>query len=501
MGYSKLKFAINTLFISTIGSLSIAPSVKAALVCEQWITEGGCSSSSPVATAQCGFSWAQSKWPGRVMEKGPLQPWNKGYVQRWKWGDEDDYGRGMVISGKNCHKANPPNKPPGNGAPPPDICTGNPVNALSGGKYQNEKDIEMPLGFDVARYYFFDNSIGKWGFSFDYSLTISDNEIKVNFPDSKVFTYVDSGQNNWVTDSNIAYDLNRVNNGEVVWVLSGNDGNRYNFNLSGKLISVITRDLKELDISIHPDIQRPVQLQALGVIVDILYNEQSRVASISSSDGQTVNYEYDSQGRLFKVSRFNAEGAFTKTYHYEHEIFSTALTGITDELGIRFATWEYDYIGRVTKSYHADKAELFQFDYSKADNASNPSVKITNPLGKISTYYYKYINGVRTLTQIEGDATANCAGANTSYTYDANGYVDLVTDWEGNITDYDYNERGLEVKRIEAKGAPEERVTLTEWHPTLRLPTKITEPGRITEFTYDDDGKLKSKSIQPVAAN
>ena len=58
-----------------------------------------------------------------------------------------------------------------------------------------------------------------------------------------------------------------------------------------------------------------------------------------------------------------------------------------------------------------------------------------------------------------------------SYTYDANGYPDTKTDFKGYLTDSDYDSRGLELRRIDAKGTPQARITETEWHPSLRLPT------------------------------
>ena len=121
---------------------------------------------------------------------------------------------------------------------------------------------------------------------------------------------------------------------------------------------------------------------------------------------------------------------------------------------------------------------------------------VTNALGKQTTYHFDLIHGVYKVSRVEGHASAHCAAANQAYTYDANGYPDQVTDWNGRVTDYDYNPRGLEERRVEALNTPEERTITTEWHADFRLPTRITEPGRETELTYDTQGRLLSHTIR-----
>ncbi|MBU6953831.1 RHS repeat protein [Hahella sp. HN01] len=193
------------------------------------------------------------------------------------------------------------------------------------------------------------------------------------------------------------------------------------------------------------------------------------------------------------LTRLDNSADISKQYHYEDSRFPHALTGITDEKGVRFATWKYDDQGRAVLSEHADGAERVTLSFN-----SDGSTTVTNELGKQTTYHFTHLYGTNKPTSVEGHASENCIAANSSYTYDQYGYKDLVTDWKGNITDFDYSPTGLEIKRVEAKGTSDERITVTEWNPTLRQPIKITEPDRITEFVYDDNGKLKSKSILPV---
>ncbi|MWK60060.1 RHS repeat protein [Pseudomonas otitidis] len=176
-------------------------------------------------------------------------------------------------------------------------------------------------------------------------------------------------------------------------------------------------------------------------------------------------------------------------YHYEDSRNPNLLTGITDERGIRYATWTYDDQGRAISSEHAGGAEKVTVAYN-ADGSST----VTNALGKRTTYRFQTIQGIRRITAIEGEPSANCPNSNATFTYDDRGLVKTRTDNKGNVTTFDYNERGLEVSRTEAYGTPQARTVITEWHPTLFLPVTITEPDRTTRYSYDVQGRLTGQA-------
>jgi YD repeat-containing protein len=90
--------------------------------------------------------------------------------------------------------------------------------------------------------------------------------------------------------------------------------------------------------------------------------------------------------------------------------------------------------------------------------------------------------------------------ADRKFTYDSNGYVASQTDWNGNLTTFVNNGRGLPKTITEAAGTPLARTTTTAWHSTFHLPVQITEPNRTTAFTYDANGNLLAKTITAGAA-
>jgi RHS repeat-associated protein len=82
-----------------------------------------------------------------------------------------------------------------------------------------------------------------------------------------------------------------------------------------------------------------------------------------------------------------------------------------------------------------------------------------------------------------------------AYGYDANGFLASRTDRNGKQTTYVHNARGLETSRTEAAGTPVARTLTTQWHAGFHLPIKITEPHRVTAFTYDAKGNLLTRTV------
>jgi YD repeat-containing protein len=48
---------------------------------------------------------------------------------------------------------------------------------------------------------------------------------------------------------------------------------------------------------------------------------------------------------------------------------------------------------------------------------------------------------------------------------------------------------------VQAAGRPEARAVQVEWHPQWRLPLRVMERGRTTDFRYDDAGRLLNRTV------
>jgi YD repeat-containing protein len=127
---------------------------------------------------------------------------------------------------------------------------------------------------------------------------------------------------------------------------------------------------------------------------------------------------------------------------------------------------------------------------------SDGSTTITNELGKITKYKFYPIDGVKRLTAIEGEPSANCPFSNSRFSYDERGRMKTKMNNRGIVTTYNYNARGLESSRTEASGTPQARTITTEWHPAFALPLVVTEPNRITRYEYDSQGRQLNRSVE-----
>ncbi|QNA87721.1 RHS repeat protein [Massilia sp. Dwa41.01b] len=263
-----------------------------------------------------------------------------------------------------------------------------------------------------------------------------------------------------------------------------------------------------------------------GQQIQFEHDPAGRITKVIDPNGKSYLYEYDgvsggclgpgfggascSANNLTKVT-FPDEKSRTYFYHESAKINSgqscssgdfsgagdvslNALTGLIDENGQRYITWEYDCMGRATSSYLGNGVDKVRITYS-----SNMGRTVTEYIGSpdapstvTSTLTYK-----RVLDDVKNSKlSGSCVGCGLfkSRLYDANGNVSQTEDWNGGKTSYQYNlTRNLEKVRIEAYGTTAPRTISTEWHPKFRLPVRIAEPKRITINTYDNQGNLLSR--------
>lgn len=314
----------------------------------------------------------------------------------------------------------------------------------------------------------------------------------------------------WVvgrTDLDVSFEVV----GTEARLIYGN-GDVWAYGFDGKLQEIRFRDGYVQTLS-YTDGRNTSVTDNLGRTLTFTYNANGLLDTMTTPDGEVYKYTYKDVLHLSSeivlshpaASAVSVHTEFvlekviypddtpltdednpTLTYHYEDSNHYRALTGITDERGVRYATYAYDAEGRVTSSGHAGDVDTTTFSY---DDTSNHRT-VTNPLGKDTVYHFDNFQGRRRLIQVEGVPSANCAASDTLYAHDSNGYVNQETDGEGRVTKYVRNASGLPTTITEAFGASEERVKTVEWHASFDLPPEIVEPGRTTDLTYDTGGRL-----------
>jgi len=297
----------------------------------------------------------------------------------------------------------------------------------------------------------------------------------------------------WVNKLNASLTLEELGGN---FVFTDTNDTKETFNASGQLISITYRNGQTETVEYNLTAAQGGDDDGstldrvtgpFGHALTLSYDADSRLANVVTPDG-TVQYTYNTDGNLESVINPDAS---VRQYHYEDTTFPDHLTGITDEGLERFATWSYDAEGRAVTSEHAGGKEFVQLTYN-----ANGTTTLTTGNGAVRIYTYSTEQGRRKLATLSGDVCSTCPGGNiASKTYDANGFLDEVIDWEGNTTQTVRNSVGLVEILIEGVGSPVQRTTTTTWHPTLRVPAEVVSPKNATNYTRDANGNILTMTI------
>lgn len=147
------------------------------------------------------------------------------------------------------------------------------------------------------------------------------------------------------------------------------------------------------DLGIHPD--RVSDSFGRQILIGWSSDDVPVVDVITLPDQTRLEYGYSrpksDQKRLESVVRKSADGSvlWGRTYHYEDTRFVFSLTGISDHLGARIATYAYDTGNRVSLSEGAEGANRVTIGYyEKGEDQSRRYRIVTNPLGLEQTYEF-----------------------------------------------------------------------------------------------------------------
>jgi len=362
----------------------------------------------------------------------------------------------------------------------PPVMVGNPVNLTTGNKVQREVDYASQ-GLIFSRFY--NSSDGRWRHSYSDRLLISSWFMTLVRSDGReTYFRVNSG----LVESP-KEELGFVSKLDNGWVYYDPIGMRYYFNEYGTLVRKETYGGYE---ALSRESGLTTMTNEKGNSLFFAENDLGQPTRVGA-DGVEILYSYNADNQLSGVTTLRGGHSSSISYFYEDERNPKLLTGITDERGVRYATWSYDELGRATSSEHANGTDRVEIAYN--DDGSST---VTNELGKKATYRFQTIQGIKRITAIKGEPSPNCPNSNSTFTYDDRGLLKTKTDNKGIVTTYDYNERGLEVSRTEASGTAQARTVTTEWHPSLYLPLAVTEPDRITRYRYDDQGRQLSRTVE-----
>ncbi|WP_431096855.1 hypothetical protein [Polaromonas aquatica] len=257
------------------------------------------------------------------------------------------------------------------------------------------------------------------------------------------------------------------------------------------------------------------------------------LSSITDAQGQSMNLAYDSAGNLASLTWPDGK---SRSFHYESASFTQGLTGITDELGVRYATFGYDSAGRAISTEHAGGTARYSTSYSTPpqilvtevyDSAAQVlhrthewsqavGISVTDPQGASQAMGSTTINGKSYLTSQSQPAGSGCAASTSTLSYDANGNLASRDDFSGHRSCYASDlTRNLQTTQIEGLASTiscasvlsanaslpaGSRKTSTQWHPDWTLPTATVEPGKRTTYVYNGQPDPSASNVMTACA-
>ncbi|WP_157499671.1 DUF6531 domain-containing protein [Lysobacter sp. Root983] len=414
-------------------------------------------------------------------------------------------------------------------------CRSNPIIMSNGNKIEYEQDfealaVEMPLS--LTRTYNRNNEIGSsilsgyWTTNYDYYLEATPSIVTAWRPDGRKIDFTSTDQINWYEQKTTPVArIVKASDGSFTLYSEEGTIERYEplYTQAYRVVSVKNRagvgwTYTYYNGSSIYESRRPVRItHTSGDYINISYtniNGPNETVTITNADGKQYKYSYSFENSIFSV--LLPDGT-TTSYHYQDYIGTSDHRG---ELigksynGIRYSTFqwgnywvhEYDPDGNYYRrdvrlpisSEHAGGVERSTFDYTIDEyTASVKSVVETNPLGKKFVHQFDQGRMVSTSAQ----SSPNCAAAYRETTYDASGFRNLVTDFNGNVTDYDYDGAGRLTKKTEAAGTALARVTTYEWNGQFGQMSRATKAGLVeTLYTYTSLGFPETISTKNLAS-
>ncbi|MDP3671068.1 MAG: DUF6531 domain-containing protein, partial [Telluria sp.] len=418
---------------------------------------------------------------------------------------------------------------------------GNPINVITGNKYQREEDMPaLPgvLGLEIVRHYnsaygkpgYSNGSIGRgWRLSYETELFDKYGKIQILQADGRRVIFdrdpKTPGLCTTANPGNGGMALQRKPNGLYEYIWTWTDGRKLHFNSWGKLdrITAPTGESVQLLYDSLNVLVRVIDPQ--GRSLNLVYfdpklpNHFHGVQFIDSPVGR-FEYEYGSTlpkdsglfdkaqllANLVRVrlpthfapdksahaltSRGTTTSRISRIYHHEDPRSPWVLTGISVEtigsdnkpVKTRFSTYGYDDDARAILSTHAGNVGKVMLDTSESGKTV-----LTNSLGQETTYLHATIAGEYRLLEVRGAGCVSCGETNVRYGYNDAGQLTETTKLGSNgepivatRTEFDKLGRTARIGKVvyvRGKPQPAQWMTRFEYQADSFAPSAIARPS------------------------
>lgn len=376
--------------------------------------------------------------------------------------------------------------------------TGRPINLATGNKYFQERIYDDPRGLlslslhynsgahlvssNFARLW---NGVvsPNWRHSFEAKLHLAydraSHSVAAFRPDGKIIYFVAPFQEGQIgefrSQVSVAATV-RHDRQTGRYILKLPDNRVETYDAEGRLVE-IEDQAERVSLAYGADNQLTYVRDAQGRQLGFQYGPRS--VSITLPGEVPVVLQRDSRGFLGSIT---IAGQQSRAFAYDEpgyleSLSSTRigyLTGVFDELGVRFKSVYYNYSRQATRSELAGGVDRTDVTYVNALRRT-----VANALGSIRTHDLRYVAGIFR-TESVSEPCPTCGGDSAAqYAYDNAGNIIRETDFKGVATAKAYvPSRKLERVRIEAEGRDsnpagprsDERKVETDWHAEWRIP-------------------------------
>jgi YD repeat-containing protein len=276
-----------------------------------------------------------------------------------------------------------------------------------------------------------------------------------------------------------------------------------------------------------------------GISTTTTYNREGQKIAVADGNGDATSYQYDADGNLLEtispdggttINQYDADGNLIQTADpdgnvtaYTYDASGRVLTKTIDPNGLALVT-SYTYDGRglmisktdptgVITTYQYDgNGNLTYMDQNAGGDADNLDIQTSYQYNDLNELTYSSVaeiidgNWQSAADRYSYDALGRMASESTDighvqnvhYRYDADGNVTSVTDGNGNVTYYLYNEADQQTYVV----APDGAVTYTTYNADGQV-TSVTQyatelsPGALSQIAVaGNDSSSLSSAIQ-----
>jgi RHS repeat-associated protein len=280
---------------------------------------------------------------------------------------------------------------------------------------------------------------------------------------------------------------------------------QYQYFLDGHLKSVTyalgTGDVGTVQYTYDADGNRKTVTDELNNKTTYNYDAANRLTSVQDALNGLTQYGYDADNR--RTSMIDANNNPATTYAYDARSRLKTITH-PDQ-----TTDQYTWDGVGNQKTATDQAgKLTQRNY----DALNRLASVTDPLTKVTQYAYDPAGNLLSITDANNHVTSFQydslnhqimrglpIGMVETSAYDAVGNLSAKTDFNGKTTIYSYDQLNRLLKKVPDPSLSQPSIVFT-YFPTGTRQT-MTDASGVTNYTYDNRDRLKSKATPEGTLN